>query len=323
MQLRDLPSFLHMTNLSTEEFLQDDLLLTSQQQIQIIQNALASTDDELLGLKIGQHFTPQAHGALGLVVNSSPHIMTMLEAIKVFVPTRIYFARVELVTSKDWVECHLHLDIDTSREVIRALSEMFAMAFTQSASFILGRPLNEVKLGLHHDTPSYSHHYLDYLPGTFHFSRQDSAVSAQIPINLCYEPNAAANSENYELAYKQCEVILNQLNGQKGTLKYQIQQMILAHPSRVLTEETAAAEMFISKRTLARRLKKEGISFRQIKEDTLSQQATSYLTETNLSIEAIAALLNYHDSANFRRAFKRWFNMTPSEYRENNNLGLH
>ncbi|WP_223268800.1 AraC family transcriptional regulator [Marinobacter nauticus] len=26
--------------------------------------------------------------------------------------------------------------------------------------------------------------------------------------------------------------------------------------------------------------------------------------------------MNYHDSANFRRAFKRWFGVTPDEYRK-------
>jgi AraC-like DNA-binding protein len=26
--------------------------------------------------------------------------------------------------------------------------------------------------------------------------------------------------------------------------------------------------------------------------------------------------LNYHDSANFRRAFKRWYHCPPNEYRE-------
>jgi AraC-like DNA-binding protein len=35
-----------------------------------------------------------------------------------------------------------------------------------------------------------------------------------------------------------------------------------------------------------------------------------------MSVEAIAALLNYHDSANFRRAFKRWFQVSPDQYRQ-------
>ncbi|KZY88682.1 hypothetical protein A3742_15835 [Oleiphilus sp. HI0071] len=73
--------------------------------------------------------------------------------------------------------------------------------------------------------------------------------------------------------------------------------------------------MFISKRTLARRLKVEGASFRKVRDHILSQQATSYLRDSKMSVEAIAAILNYHDSSNFRRAFKRWMGITPETYR--------
>jgi AraC-like DNA-binding protein len=48
----------------------------------------------------------------------------------------------------------------------------------------------------------------------------------------------------------------------------------------------------------------------------LSQQASSYLRNSRMSVEAIASLLNYHDSANFRRAFKRWLKLSPKQYRQ-------
>jgi AraC-like DNA-binding protein len=41
------------------------------------------------------------------------------------------------------------------------------------------------------------------------------------------------------------------------------------------------------------------------------------LRDSQLSIEAIAALMNYHDSAKFRRAFKRWFDQSPEQFRQN------
>jgi AraC-like DNA-binding protein len=72
----------------------------------------------------------------------------------------------------------------------------------------------------------------------------------------------------------------------------------------------------MSKRTLARKLKRENSSFRQIREEVLSRQAASYLCDSQMSVEAIATLLNYHDTASFRRAFKRWFGLTPDQYRQ-------
>jgi AraC-like DNA-binding protein len=92
--------------------------------------------------------------------------------------------------------------------------------------------------------------------------------------------------------------------------------MMLSRPPGTLSEEEAAASLFMNKRTLARKLKQENSSFRQIRDDILSQQAASYLCDSKLSIEDIAALMNYYDSANFRRAFKRWFGQPPEQYRQ-------
>ena len=44
--------------------------------------------------------------------------------------------------------------------------------------------------------------------------------------------------------------------------------------------------------------------------------AADYLRDTDLTVEAIAAILNYHDSSSFRRAFKRWHNVTPQQFRQ-------
>ena len=69
------------------------------------------------------------------------------------------------------------------------------------------------------------------------------------------------------------------------------------------------------KRTLARRLEREGCAYRGIREELLAEMAVRHLADSDLSIEAIAALLGYHDAANFRRAFRRWFQTTPAAYR--------
>jgi AraC-like DNA-binding protein len=94
--------------------------------------------------------------------------------------------------------------------------------------------------------------------------------------------------------------------------------MMLSSSLHELNEEQIAAALFMSKRTLARKLAQDGTSFREIRDSILSRQASSYLLESDLSVDAIATLLNYHDSANFRRAFKRWFDLPPSEYRFQN-----
>ncbi|MNG28149.1 Urease operon transcriptional activator [compost metagenome] len=67
-------------------------------------------------------------------------------------------------------------------------------------------------------------------------------------------------------------------------------------------------------RTLHRRLLDEGTTFKQILEDVRHTLAVEHLKAGQLSIQEIAYSLGYNDVANFRRAFRRWEGVPPSEY---------
>ncbi len=312
LQIRDLPRLLKLTDLTTEQFLQDDLLLSPKQQIQILENGLRLSNDETFGLRLGLRLTPSSHGAMGFLANSSPNLLMALKAVSEYLPTRINFVRLDVVSSQDWLVCYGDLDI--TPDIRRSFSEIVAITFFKIAEFIVGRPLDEVETSFAHAEPNYSLRYADYMPGKFAFSKPH--IMIKIPMNVCLIPNVSANNENYLLALQQCKTILKQLHTNEDSCKYKIQKMMLTHPPGTLNEEESAAELFISKRTLARRLQREGTSFRQIRDEILSRQASGYLRDSQLSVEAVAALLNYHDSANFRRAFKRWFQLSPDQYRQ-------
>jgi len=313
LQARDVSDLLAMTQLSVDQFLHEDTLLTPQQQLQILHNSLCLANDDTFGLRLGQRLTSPTHGAMGFLVNSSPDLFTALKAFQAFLPTRMNLARLELVTKGDWLEVTCSFDMVLNEELLRVLSEIAVIIFFDSAEFIVGRPVEEVISCFVHNQPVYSDRYPDYIPGPIEFGSE--SVLLKIPLDVCKVPNASANHENYLMALQQCETMLEQLHPTEKTCKYQVQKMMLSHPPGLLSEEEVASALFICKRTLARRLKMEGTSFRRIRDEILSQQAVGYLRDSNMSIESMAALLNYHDSANFRRAFKRWFSVTPDDYR--------
>ncbi|WP_431474530.1 AraC family transcriptional regulator ligand-binding domain-containing protein [Marinobacter sp. KM021] len=313
LQTRDVPDLLAMTQLTVDQFLQEDTLLTPQQQLQILDNSLQLANDDTFGLRLGRRLTSPTHGAMGFLVNSSPDLLTAIRAFQVFLPTRMNLARLEMAARDNWLEVTCRFHVELSESLLKVLSESFAVIFFDCAEFIVGRPVGEVVCGFLHKEPGYSHCYADYIPGSITFGATSLALN--IPLDVCKVPNASANHENYMMALKQCECMLAQLQSDRESCKYRVQKMMLSHPPGVLTEEEAAAALFICKRTLARRLKAEGTSFRQLRDGILSQQAIGYLRDSSVSVEAIAELLNYHDSANFRRAFKRWFGVTPDQYR--------
>jgi AraC-like DNA-binding protein len=314
MHARNLPELLRGTPLTAEQLLDETTRLTARQQIQIIENALRLSKDERLGLRLGKRLTPAVHGPMGYLASSSPDLMSAIEAFRAFLPTRVSFVRVDLRQSGDQLIIHCILDAEMSPEVSRFMAEICALAMLSCAEFIIGRPAYEVETCFVHPNPGPEAGYADHFAGKVSFSSDELLV--RMPMELCRIPNVSANHESYALAREQCEAILANLRGEPDSCRRQIETMMLSLPVGTLTEEEAAAALFISKRTLARRLKNEGTGFRQIRDEILARQARSYLRDGRLSVEAIATLLNYHDSASFRRAFKRWYGMTPDSYRQ-------
>ena len=315
LTVRQLPRLLNGTGLRPEQFLEEDRLLTTDQQIQIVRNALRLSAHSDFGLRLGRRLTPATHGAMGFVANSSPDLFTAVQAVQLFLPTRISFAQLAHDERDGWLECTIKFNIPLEPAISCCLSETAVRAYFEIAEFIVGRPLVEAETRFSHTAPAYHSAYSQYLPGKIQFGCEQLLV--RLPMALCREPNASSNHHDYRLAMQQCEAMLAKLPGQTQTYQTRIKKMMLSHPPGTLSEGEAAATLFMSPRTLARHLAREHTGFRQIRDELLSQQAADYLCRNRLSVEAVAALLNYHDSANFRRAFKRWFGVPPEQYRRN------
>jgi AraC-like DNA-binding protein len=73
-----------------------------------------------------------------------------------------------------------------------------------------------------------------------------------------------------------------------------------------------ANELGLSRQTLFRKLKAEGVTFQQVLEELRHKLALEYLSNQKTSTE-VAYLLGFSDQAAFSRAFKRWTGSRPSK----------
>ncbi len=86
-------------------------------------------------------------------------------------------------------------------------------------------------------------------------------------------------------------------------------------PGRGPRLKDVASELHIGARQLQRRLEKERTSFDELVTDIRKQLALSYLEQEDQPLCEIAFLLGYSSQSNFTRAFKAWFHLTPTEFR--------
>lgn len=79
--------------------------------------------------------------------------------------------------------------------------------------------------------------------------------------------------------------------------------------------ETVARSMGLSRQTLYRRLREEGLTFEVLLDGLRRKLALRFLKEDRLSVKDAAYRLGFADPAAFSRAFKRWTGMSPSAAR--------
>jgi AraC-like DNA-binding protein len=97
---------------------------------------------------------------------------------------------------------------------------------------------------------------------------------------------------------------------------YRAREVIIRRlPDGEPRRDEVAGELCMSQRTLQRRLEEEATSFVQLLDDTRRELAEQYLGRLQLSLAQAAYLLGFADQSSFFRACRRWFDLSPGQYR--------
>ncbi|WP_332773040.1 AraC family transcriptional regulator [Phenylobacterium sp.] len=79
--------------------------------------------------------------------------------------------------------------------------------------------------------------------------------------------------------------------------------------------DRVARQMAVSRQTLFRRLKAEGVTFAGVLDELRHRLALHYLNGRKVSVNETAYLVGFSDPAAFSRAFKRWTGCSPRQMR--------
>ena len=79
--------------------------------------------------------------------------------------------------------------------------------------------------------------------------------------------------------------------------------------------ETISSALSTSAPTLRRRLKREGTTFQQIKDEARCEAAMLWLDRPELPVNEVALQMGFTDPSAFHRSFKKWTGKTPGQFR--------
>lgn len=128
----------------------------------------------------------------------------------------------------------------------------------------------------------------------------------------------SANPTSAAMCDEMCAQLLERRRLRAGSATL-VRQVMASTPQDERPTISRLAELTsTSQRTLRRRLRGEGTSFRALLASAQSGEAARLLGDRSLSISAIAERLGYADLSSFSQAFKRWHGVSPSLYRRQN-----
>jgi AraC-like DNA-binding protein len=120
-----------------------------------------------------------------------------------------------------------------------------------------------------------------------------------------------------EILLDYCEQALASRRTNSSSLRSRIENAIapvLPHGEAKFDE--IAQKLGVSRRTLARRLKEEGLTFSEVLQKLRTDLIARYLSESNLSISQIAWLVGFRSVGAFSHSCKRWSGTSPKMLRE-------
>ncbi|MEM8496662.1 MAG: AraC family transcriptional regulator ligand-binding domain-containing protein [Pseudomonadota bacterium] len=276
-------------------------------QMRFCQNAVALSPSGL-GLNSGHQLQIAAHGALGTVMQTASDLGTALTTFNELLASRASFYALEIQQSNNTASIKVEIQ-GLPDDLIPFFSECILFTMTHCISFYTGRKSNPIKYLLAYEKPTYAALYALEFGSSVQFGGAFTSIT--FDAKLLSLPSPEADTVAFAESVLRCKGLISNRDG--NDLVAGLENFILDNPGKLWTVEELGPLFAISTRTLIRRLKDTGTSFQTLRDNVLKRQATIYLSA--MTVEAAALSLGFADSSSFRRTFKRWYGVCPSEWR--------
>jgi AraC-like DNA-binding protein len=270
-----------------------------------------ATHDEDLGLRAGATMHVGSCGALDFAMRTAP---SLRESVAIAAE---YHELVNDALTPALYEDSEHAFIELSRntEWPRAVAD-----FTMSAWYLshvrdllpLACPL---EVWFAHEQPASISEYLGvFAPAQLRFAAP--RYGFRFPRELANAPLETGDAALHALHCEYLELLLSGL-GHSASTGRRVRALL---SSDLLggrrTADSIAHMLHISRRTLVRRLSREGTTFMTQRDGHRRQLAIHLIETSDLPLQEVSDLLGFSHVQGFHRAFKRWSGVTPKRYRE-------
>jgi AraC-like DNA-binding protein len=279
----------------------------------LIAVAVARTHCPHLGLLIGQRTTMASLGLLGLLLRNSDTVGDALRALEAYLGMLNRGAVVGLGIDGEMAVLS-YCPYEPGAEGAVHHSDRALATATNILRALCGSGWAPLEVLLPRTAPSSTLPYTQFFRAPVRFDQETAALAFPAQLLDHHIPEADP------VIRRRVMDRIRRLEGtQPSTLTDGLRQHLRAEVIRKRCDATKTARhLSLTRRTLSRRLRAEGTSFRQLANEAQYRVAKRLLADTRMNLTEISIVLDFSEPAGFTHAFRRWSGMTPSAWRREN-----
>jgi AraC-like DNA-binding protein len=299
------------TRLTIDEITTAGSRITHAQQMQIYTNVTRLLPEPGISLRACKTYRAHDFGVYGLAVQTSSNFHQATELAARFVALAGGYADNELLITNEEYRIRVTENHPLPGAHQFVIDEIIC-GLHASLSHLVDQPVPALRVTLDYPASGQSERYREFFGCPVQFSSPYSELIypkayGKIPVKY-YDLDAN------EACVQRCDQLLQNLR-EAEDMKGKVRKALLQLSSYRRNAEEVADRLHISPRHLRRVLSEEETSFQAVFDEVRFELAKSYLGESVFSVEQMTPLIGFTEPNSFRRAFKKWSGISPTEYR--------
>lgn len=269
--------------------------------------------DPLLFIKSGLNISASDYGLLGIIASTSENLLQAMNVTYEYQDIVSNALHRDVIVSEHMLYNRIADKADSPEQISQYIELAFSSLITL-CRILTGQSGSQLEIEIHfkHKAKAEIEIYESYLKTKVKFEQTHNQIIAPAKIL-----NFAIKS--FSPSIQKC--LVNELPDQrlriKQQFKHDVEQFIRTSLPYYMPTLNAAADFFnISTSTFKRRLKYEGVGFKQISDAIRFDMAKRLLRDEQTDILNVALMLGYTDRATFEKAFKRIYHLSPAQYKK-------
>ncbi len=306
----DVSDVLRQDGLTEKSLVDPETRLPTERSRALAKRIFAVLGDPEVGLHAAERFRLEDADLIGYLARHSESPLDALEALPKYARLIGDAALCRVTVAEGRVE--LCAGLTGGREPLPEAIDFWTAVIVRAMRAITGYRVRLLEVRLARPRPRRTAGYRQAFGAPVTFDAEESAlVFGEAELR---EPFHDSDPSLRRILERRADDVLGALP-EAATLEAQVRAAIrrrLTHDPLGL--ESIALDLGMSERTLRRRLRESGHTYRALLDAVRAERAVALADERRHSVAAIAELVGFADPTAFARAFRRWTGSAPHEY---------